>query len=120
MPAIAAEFEELRVSLDRLRTLLESLIVRGLRACGRDEIHNLSLFIEELEKIGAPTAASALADLKGKIEAGTRDAAKSLLLAQTTVRMLERLLTLRVARALYDNVCATNDAIEGEDAEDDE
>ena len=109
MSAIPAEFDELRISLDRLRNLLESLIVRGLRACGADEIDKLSMCIEDLERIGAPAAASALADLRKKIEAGTRDAAKSLLMAQTTVRMLERLLTLRVARVLYEQATTPGD-----------
>ena len=35
--------------------------------------------------------------------------AKSLLMAQTTVRMLERLLTLRVARVLYEQATTPGD-----------
>ena len=33
-----AELEELRVGLERIRALLENLAVRGLRACGPDEL----------------------------------------------------------------------------------
>lgn len=98
---VLPEFEELRIGLERLRTLLESLAVRGLRACGPDELAALAMHIEDLEKAGAPGAASALADLRTRIESGGRDAASALLLAQTTVRMLERLLTLRVVKAQY-------------------
>ena len=36
MGALSNEFEELRLAIERLRTLLETLVVRGLRACGPD------------------------------------------------------------------------------------
>jgi hypothetical protein len=101
---ISPEVEELRVCLDRVRALLDALIVRGLRACGEDELSQLKAFADDLEKSGAGHVAGALADLREKISADDRAAARTLLLAQASVRLLERLLTLRVAKEQYDVV----------------
>jgi hypothetical protein len=45
--------------------------------------------------------AAALSRLHGQIESGTREGVKTLLLAQTSVRLLERLLTLRVVGSQF-------------------
>jgi hypothetical protein len=95
------ELEELRISLERIRTLLENLAVRGLRACGPDELAQLASFAEHLDQTGAGHLAAGLADLRGQIEADRRTSAQTLLQAQTNVRLLERLLTLRVVRRRY-------------------
>ena len=101
MIPITAEHEELRVSIERLRALLENLVVRGLRACGPDELGQLKSYTEHLETSGAGHVAATLADLHAKIEAGDRAAAKALLTALVSVRLLERLLTLRVVGEQY-------------------
>ena len=98
---IPDELDELRVSIERIRTLLENLVVRGLRACGPDELAQLASFSEHLEQTGAGYLASGLADLRRQIEADDRASAKTLLQAQTNVRLLERLLTLRVVKGQY-------------------
>ena len=98
MSTVAPEVEELRICLDRVRALLDALIVRGLRACGEHELNQLKSFAEDLEKSGAGHVAGSLSDLHEKITADDRTAARTLLLAQTSVRLLERLLTLRVAK----------------------
>jgi hypothetical protein len=98
---IPDELEELRVSIERIRTLLENLVVRGLRACGPDELAQLGAFAEHLEQTGAGGLASALADLRRQIESDDRGSAKTLLETQTNVRLLERLLTLRVVKGHY-------------------
>lgn len=95
------ELEELRVSLERIRTLLENLAVRGLRACGPDELAQLAGYAEHLDQTGAGHLAAGLADLRGQIEGDQRTSAQALLQAQTNVRLLERLLTLRVVRQRY-------------------
>jgi hypothetical protein len=104
MSSVAHEVEELRVCLDRVRALLDNLIVRGLRACGPEEIAQLNAFAQDLERSGAGHVAGALADLREGIEKDDRGAARTLLLAQTSVRLLERLLTLRVAKEQYEAV----------------
>lgn len=101
MSEVAPEFEELRVCLDRVRALLENLVVRGLRACGPDELAQLKSFAQDLEQSGASHVSSALAELHEGIEKGDRTAARTLLTAQTSVRLLERLLTLRVVKEQY-------------------
>ena len=98
---IPAELEELRVGIERVRTLLENLVVRGLRACGPDELSQLDSFSQHLQQTGAGCLASSLADLRRQIEADDRGSAKTLLMAQTNVRLLERLLTLRVVKLHY-------------------
>jgi hypothetical protein len=95
------ELEELRVSLERIRTLLENLAVRGLRACGPDELTQLAGYAEHLDQSGAGHLAAVLSDLRGQIEGDQRTSAQALLHAQTNVRLLERLLTLRVVRQRY-------------------
>lgn len=98
---IPDELEELRVCIERIRTLLENLVVRGLRACGPDELAQLAAFAEHLEQTGAGGLASALRDLHGHIERDDGGSAKTLLQTQTNVRLLERLLTLRVVKGRY-------------------
>jgi hypothetical protein len=95
------ELEELRVVLDRIRTLLETLVVRGLRACGPDELAQLASFSEHLAEIGAGHLSALLSDLRDQIERDERSVARKLLETQTSVRLLERLLTLRVVKNHY-------------------
>lgn len=100
------EFEELRISLARIRALLENLVLRGLRACGENELSQLCSFAEYLEQSGAGHLASLLAVLKTQIERDERASARTLLETQTNVRLLERLLTLRVVGAQYEAALA--------------
>jgi hypothetical protein len=100
IPAIS-EYDELRIHIERLRALLENLVVRGLRACGEDELSQLRGFAEHLDQSGAGHLASVLSELRGQIERDERASARTLLEAQTNVRLLERLLTLRVVKVQY-------------------
>ena len=127
MTTPVSEFEELRVTLERLRTLLENLVVRGLRACGADELGQLHSFTEHLERAGAGHVASVLAELHVQIEKDDRASARTLLTAQTSVRLLERLLTLRVVRGQYaaavqslDDSCHVDTTDDVDDIDDDE
>ena len=107
MNNLSDEFEELRVSIERLRTMLENLVVRGLRACGTDEITQLQSHTQHLESVGAGHVAAVLAQLTTQIEKDDRASAQTLLKAQASVRLLERLLTLRVVRSRYDLALAS-------------
>jgi hypothetical protein len=98
---LSPEFDELRIGIERLRTLLETLIVRGLRACGPDELLQLQSFTDYLEQAGAGHVASILSSLHSQIEKDERESAQTLLTAQIAVRLLERLLTLRVVGSQY-------------------
>ena len=96
------EFEELRIHVERLRTLLETIVVRGLRACGADELAQLKSQVEYLDSAGAAHVSAVLAELYRQIENDDRASARTLLKAQTAVRLLERLLTLRIVRGRYE------------------
>ena len=95
------EFDELRIHLERLRTMLENLVVRGLRACGPDELAQLKSHAEHLDQAGAGHLASVLSALREEIEQDKPTSARKLLEAQTNVRLVERLLTLRVVKGQY-------------------
>jgi len=104
------EYDELRVHIERLRALLENLVVRGLRACGEDELSQLRGFAEHLDQSGAGHLASVLSELRGQIERDDHASARTLLEAQTNVRLLERLLTLRVVKGQYAAAIAAMEA----------
>jgi hypothetical protein len=120
--AIPAEFEELRINIERLRTLLENLVVRGLRACGPEELSQLRAHGEHLEQAGAGHLSSVLSALREQIEQDKPSSATKLLEAQTNVRLLERLLTLRVVQGQYAMAIAMLDhpGEAGDDADGDE
>ena len=101
MSMVSPEIAELQASLDRIRTMLDNLIVRGLRACGAEELAQLKAFAEELERSGAGHVAAALSGLHQQIGQLDRGGVKTLLMAQTSVRLLERLLSLRVVKEQY-------------------
>lgn len=85
--------------VERLNELLDALAVRGLRAAGSDERARLASHRDALIEIGAEHLAEALAQLLGELEAGRREAARTLLRARASVRVFERLLSLRVVCA---------------------
>jgi hypothetical protein len=101
MSTLTPEFEELRLGIERLRSLLENIVVRGLRACGPDELLQLQSFTDYLDRAGAGHVASILATLHSQIEKDDRASARTLLTAQISVRLLERLLTLKIVGAQY-------------------
>jgi hypothetical protein len=106
MTSPLSEFQELRIHIERLRAMLETLVVRGLRACGPDELAELKSHTEHLERAGAGHVASILSKLHGEIEQDQRTSAATLLNAQTAVRLLERLLTLRVVGSQFASAIA--------------
>jgi hypothetical protein len=87
-------------------------------------------FSEHLEQTGAGHLAPLLTELRTQIERDDRASARKLLEAQTNVRLLERLLTLRVvkgqyaaaieARGHFDSVVEADGADEDDDADEEE
>ena len=120
MSVIPTECDELRVSIERLRTMLEMLVVRGLRACGADELAQLRSYADHLEQAGAAHVAAVLGELHQQIEKDDRASARTLLKAQTAVRVLERLLTLRIVKSQYEFAIATMEAGAGAEDDDDD
>ena len=99
MGLAVSDIDELRGSLDRLRAMLEAIMVRGLRACGADEMAQVKAFADELEQSGAGHVSGLLLELRSAMEKGDKGGVRTLLLTQTSVRLLERLLTLRAVGA---------------------
>ena len=108
MPERISETDELQTSIERLSSLLETLLVRGLRACGPDELAQLRSCTEFLEQAGAGHVAATLSRLHEQIEKDDPASTTTLLMAQSAVRLLGRLLTLRVVRARYEAALAAN------------
>lgn len=115
-----AELEELRVSLERIRALLDNLVVRGLRACGPDELVQIRSYAEHLEQSGAGHLASLLTNLHTQIERDERTSARTLLETQTNVRLVERLLTLRVVKGYYATALEISEHFQETDGDSDE
>ena len=91
------EIAELREALDRLHTLFEDIMLRGLRSAGAKEIARLTNLRDEFRTAGAAHIADRLTTLLDAIEAGERDAAARSMRALTAVRLFDRMLTVEVA-----------------------
>lgn len=85
--------------VERLTQMLDTLVMRGLRACGREELAQLESYRDELRGIGAEHLASSLDELLRETREGERAAARTLLRAQASLRVFERLLTQRAVAA---------------------
>lgn len=94
----------------RLNALLDALVVRGLRAAGVEERARLASHRDHLAGIGASHLAASLAELLAALEDGRREAARALLAARASVRVFERLLTLRVVAAQWQAAAAAEGA----------
>ena len=81
--------------VERLGELLDALVVRGLRACGREETSQLESFRDELRGIGAEHLAEGLGELLEEVSEGERSGARTLVRMQASLRVFERLLTQR-------------------------
>jgi len=90
--------EEILFSVERARRCLESLVVRGLSSVAPEALGELRMLHGELERVGASHLAERLSVLAERIEGAERDAPKFLLMAQTSLRVFERVLTLEAAR----------------------
>lgn len=103
-----AEAEALEL-VARLNALLDALVVRGLRTAGAEDRARLASHRHHLADIGASHLAAALADLLVALADGRREAARALLAARASVRVFERLLTLRVVAAQWQAAAAAED-----------
>lgn len=93
------ELQEVLQALLRCRTLLDELVVRGVRAAGPGEHGRLDGLREELSRVGARHLAERLGALLGAMQADDPGAPRELLRAQTSLHVFDRVLTLRVVEA---------------------
>src|SRR5262245_28481901 len=97
---VMSDTHEILQTVERLHAVLADLVVRGLRAAGREQLASLASLREELERIGSHHLAGRLAELLDGLRKGDRSAAAALLRAQTSLRLFERILTLEHAAGL--------------------
>lgn len=97
--ALDADSAEALALVERLNALLDDLAVRGLRAVGADAITRLVTQGEALAGIGATHLATAIEALSTDLRNGRREVARTLLKTRASVRVFERLLSLRMVAA---------------------
>lgn len=78
-----------------IRTALDDLAIRGLRAAGPDDLTQLEAYRDQLRGMGAGHLAEHLDTLLDETREDQRAAARSLVRAQAGLRVFQRLLTLR-------------------------
>ena len=86
--------DEITHTIERIRSEFDALAIRGIRAAGPENVALLNAAGEEFERIGAEHLAKRINDVVSAIKQDDRGAAASLMRAQTSLRLFERLLTL--------------------------
>jgi len=98
---ISSDAAQALLTITQTRTVLDGVVVRGVRAVAGEQLRELTSLSAEMQRIGASHIAALLATLADQIERGDRGAAATLMTALSHTRMLDRLLTLRAADAIY-------------------
>lgn len=93
------ELQQVLQALERSRTLLDELVVRGVRAAGPADWARLDALKDELLRAGARHLAEQLGALGSAMRSDDATATGGLLRAQTSLYLFDRVLTLRVAEA---------------------
>lgn len=112
-----SEIAEVVDTLERLNLELQELLLRGLRVCGSEHLRPLRGLQAELTRIGASHLSRRLSALIAAIEADDRSSATELLRTQASLRVFERILTLRVAANQLQMVVVADEPERAEDAE---
>lgn len=95
-PALEAEIVG---AVSALQEQLEVLVVRGVRTASADDLKQLAVLHEELDRIGAVHLSGRIGELIARTRSGDGKAAAALCGAQTVLRVFDRVLTLHAARA---------------------
>ena len=104
--------DEIAATLDRLRSELESLLVRGVRAVEPGHLALLRAARDELTQIGAEQLAAAVDDVVTAIDENAPTAPAAVFRAMTVLRLFERVLTLDVATVTLETLTADRAAAE--------
>lgn len=94
--------QEITTSIEVLRGALEDLMVRGVRVASPDDVRSLASLAEDLRCAGATHLAERIDDTLAAIKTARPDAAQLLMRAMASLRVYERVLSLRVATAEID------------------
>ena len=92
--------DEIANTVEHVRSELEALTIRGIRAAGSEHVAMLKSAGEEFERIGADHMAGRIDAVVTAIDQSDPGAAAALLRAQTSLRLFDRLLTLDVAEGV--------------------
>lgn len=109
--------EEVVQTIERLQQTFEDICVRGLRACGAEQLTLLGALHEELDRIGAAHLSGRLEELIEKIRNDDRGSARALMRAQASLRVFERLLTVQTVER---ELTSLHELIDSEDEDDDD
>ncbi len=92
-------------TLETLEGALEDLVVRGLSACGPDDVRVLGAAAAALDDAGAAHVAGKIQALLLKQQGGDKGAARALMELMVSLRVFERVLTVEgIADVLADDV----------------
>ncbi len=99
MLAADDDIREILSTLERMQTVLDDLVVRGLRTVDPEQIKSIEVMQEQFQRMGAGHLAARLKTLAEALRNDDKSAAPAVMNAQASVRMYERLLTLENAAA---------------------
>jgi hypothetical protein len=99
MLAADNDIREILSTLERVQSVLDDLVVRGLRTVDPEQIKSLDVMQEQFQRMGAGHLAARLKSLADALRNDDKSAAPAVMNAQASVRMYERLLTLENATA---------------------
>jgi hypothetical protein len=108
--------QEITTSIEVLRGALEDLMVRGVRVASADDVRALASLAEDLRGAGATHLAERVEGTLLAVKASRSDAAQLLMRAMASLRVYERVLSLRVAATEIELAFAAAD----EDEDDEE
>lgn len=102
--------DEIANTVEHVRSEMEALTIRGIRAAGPEHVAMLMSAGEEFERIGADHMAGRIGDVVMAIDQSDPSAGAALLRAQTSLRLFDRLLTLDVAEGILADLQERMDA----------
>jgi hypothetical protein len=111
---MSTEISEITQTVRQLQAEFEDLAVGGLRAAGPDRLPVLEALREELERVGASHLAGRLEALTDAIRADDRRSSAALMRAQSSLRLFERILTLRTTATRLNALTAVESVDQGE------
>lgn len=90
--------DEIVYIIEQIQTLFQELVIGGLRTASQERLNTIASLQEEFERIGAVHIAEQLSELHQALISDSPEAAAILMRTQARVRLLERILTIEIAR----------------------
>lgn len=89
--------DEIVHTIELLQNAFEDLAVRGLRSVGSQQLQLLESLHEEMDRIGAAHMSERIKKIVDCIKADDPGSARSLMQAQASLRVFDRLITIEAA-----------------------